>query len=145
MCKEKVAIKGMLDFDSTAALLEELAKSYRNKTVCIEMGKDVICLNPGEYIDVEVEASVKKGKQKMTIELAWKEELLSEETKLKISSKMPEAKLVKPNDVAAVKANATKDAAFADDKSAKVTIGEKNLEKENPKNVKAKVELGLKK
>lgn len=99
MSKEKIAITGTLDFAATAVLLEELAKSYREKTICIELGAEYICLQPGEYVDVEVEAAVKKGKQKLCIELSWKEELLSDEVKLKISSKAPDAKLVKPEDV----------------------------------------------
>ncbi|MFZ5760527.1 MAG: amphi-Trp domain-containing protein [Thermodesulfobacteriota bacterium] len=96
MTKEKMAIEGTLDFAAAATLLDELAKSYREKTICIEKGEECICLTPGEYVEVEVEAAIKKGKQKVSIELSWKEELLSEEAKLKISSRVPEARLVPP-------------------------------------------------
>lgn len=116
MCKEKIAIKGMLDYAATATLLDELAKSYKEKTVCIEMGEDVICLKPGDYIDVKVEASVKKGKQKLSISLSWKEELLSEEALLTISSKVPEAKLIKPEEAGAAKVCGKKDENPADKK-----------------------------
>ncbi|MCB2183017.1 MAG: amphi-Trp domain-containing protein [Desulfobulbaceae bacterium] len=149
MCKEKIAIKGMLDYSATATLLDELATSYRDKTVCIERGEEVICLKPGDYIDVKVEASMKKGKQKLNIALSWKDDLLSEEAKLKISSKIPDAKLVKPDEVGASKEPEKKDVTSAkekcdtphkkdDSESGQAKPAENKAEKEDPKKTKGK-------
>ena len=93
MKKNEVKIKKTLEFSAAKAILENLVKSFGEKTVVIESGNDFVTLSPADTIDIELEASCKKNKEKIVIELTWKKELpVAEkpEAELKISSTEPE-------------------------------------------------------
>jgi amphi-Trp domain-containing protein len=93
MKKNEVKVKGTMDVKAVAAILEDMVRSFKEGTVCIESGKEFVTLKPAGNIDLEVEAAEKKGKQKLVIEMGWREpvpEPEAEETVFKISSKEPE-------------------------------------------------------
>lgn len=91
MSKNGIAIKGTMDFESVLAFLEDVVNSFREKTVCVQRGDDFVTLKPGETIEMELEAVEKKGKQKLSLELSWREEVITEgEEPFKVSCEVPE-------------------------------------------------------
>lgn len=95
MGKQGIALKGSMDFDSVVAFLEDVVRSFKEKKVCVQRGEEFVTLTPGDSIDLEVEATRKKGKQKLCIELNWREELHVEaDMPFQVSSCEPEPKLV---------------------------------------------------
>lgn len=63
MSKQGMVVKGMMDYESVVNFLEDFLKSFKEKTVCVQRGDDFVTLKPADNMDVEIEASVKKGKQ----------------------------------------------------------------------------------
>jgi amphi-Trp domain-containing protein len=95
MSKQGIAIKGSMDYASVVAFLEDVVRSFKEKKVCVQRGEEFVTLTPGESIDLEVEAAQKKGKQKLCIELTWREELSVEsDMPFKVSACEPEPKPV---------------------------------------------------
>jgi amphi-Trp domain-containing protein len=91
MSKEEMSLKGSMDFASTVAFLGDFVKSFAEKTVCIEKGDEFIALKPTDAITFEIEAQRRKGKQKLSIELSWNEEMTPEaSTYFTVSSREPE-------------------------------------------------------
>ncbi|SLM32655.1 hypothetical protein MTBBW1_790053 [Desulfamplus magnetovallimortis] len=91
MKKQEINIKHELSVEETVDLFNEISKSISEGTISIEYGEKQISLKPGCRFDVEIEATRKKGKQKLNIELSWKEEDPTCACKpvLKISSQEP--------------------------------------------------------
>lgn len=73
MKKNEVKIKRNMDAEAVGALLSDLVDSFRQGTVCIQEGPAFVTLNPTGEIEMEIAAAEKKGKQKIDIELSWKE------------------------------------------------------------------------
>ena len=91
MSKSGLAIKGAMDFDSVSTFLTDLVASFKERTICVQRGEEFVTLKPGELIELELEVLVKKGKQKLSLELAWRDEVLTEvEAPFKVSAKEPE-------------------------------------------------------
>jgi amphi-Trp domain-containing protein len=91
MSKCEMNLKGNVDFTAAIALLGDIVKSFKDKTVCIQKGGEFVTLKPTEPIAFEIAAQRKKGKQKLSIELSWFEEMSVEApTEFKVSSKEPE-------------------------------------------------------
>lgn len=95
MSKSGVSVKGTMDFPSMVAFLEDLVGCFKEKTICIQRGDEFITLKPAENIEMEIEAKQKKGKEKLVLELSWREELpqLDEEeaeAPFRVSAKEPE-------------------------------------------------------
>ncbi len=91
MGKQGIVIKGSMDYASVVAFLEDVVRSFKERKLCVQRGEEYVTLTPGESIDLEVEAAQKKGKQKLCIELNWREELGAEsDTPFKVSSCEPE-------------------------------------------------------
>ena len=92
MKKNEVKIKGNMTAKDVAVLLEDLVKSIKAGTVCIESGDNFVTLKPGDNIDFGIEAVQKKGKEKLSIEFGWRQPVPEDEEPenvLKISSKEP--------------------------------------------------------
>lgn len=91
MKKQELSIKHELSAEETVNLFNEIAKSISEGTISIEYGEKQITLKPGCCFDVSIEAAQKKGKQKLNIELSWKEgeQVCSCKPVLKISSQEP--------------------------------------------------------
>jgi len=91
MKKNEVAIKCKLETNAVAAMLSDLAKSFKEGKVVIQKGASFVTLRPVGVIEVEIEAVEKKGKQKIEIQLDWEEEILLDaaEARIKISAQDP--------------------------------------------------------
>ncbi|MBF0258937.1 MAG: amphi-Trp domain-containing protein [Desulfamplus sp.] len=91
MKKQEMNIKHELSVEETVDLFNEIAKSISEGTISIEYGEKQITLKTGCRFDVMIEATQKKGKQKLNIELSWKDEdsKCSSKPVLKISSQEP--------------------------------------------------------
>jgi amphi-Trp domain-containing protein len=90
--KSEVKIKRTMEADALADLLDDLVKSIREGTVCVQRGEEFVTLNPGGRIELELEAGQKKDKQKFSIEMSWRQLDIEEEESadFKISSREPE-------------------------------------------------------
>lgn len=98
--KSGISVKGSMDFKSVTSFLEDLVKSFKDKTVVVQRGTEFVTLKPTDTIDLELEAAVKKGKQKLTVELAWREDVQSdEEVSFRVTSTEPEPVAVVLGDV----------------------------------------------
>jgi amphi-Trp domain-containing protein len=91
MKKNEVAIKYKLETDAVAAMLSDLAKSFKEGKVVIQKGASLVTLRPAGVIEVEIEAVEKKGKQKIEIQMDWEEDILLDaaEAGIKISAEEP--------------------------------------------------------
>ncbi|QLA15019.1 amphi-Trp domain-containing protein [Desulfolutivibrio sulfoxidireducens] len=104
MGKHGISLKGTVDFAGASALLADLVKSFGEKTVCLQKGDEFCTLKPGEAISFEIEAELKKNRQKLVIELSWLEEAPAQAAQdIKITSVEPEP-LPEPELPAAVEA-----------------------------------------
>ncbi len=122
MGKQGISIKGSMDHASVVAFLEDVVKSFKDKTVCVQRGDEFVTLTPADSIELEIEAVVKKGKQKLSIELNWREEITIEsaDTPFKVSSVEPEPKPVEePVEEVAEKVEEVKEAVKEEAKDAK--------------------------
>ena len=80
MKKTEVNVKCKVETEVVANLLSDLAKNFREGKVVIQKGGSFVTLKPVGQIEVELEATEKKGKQRIEIQLSWKEEILLEQT-----------------------------------------------------------------
>ncbi len=91
MKKNEVNVKCKMEAEAVADMLSDMAKSFREGKVVIQKGSSFVTLKPIGQIDMELAAAEKKGKQKIEIQLSWKEEILSEqkEDEFRISGDEP--------------------------------------------------------
>ncbi len=90
MSHKKVESKTQLKRDQVASYLEELAKSLRAGKLLIQCDEDYVYLAPTDVLDLELEASQKKNREKVSLELSWSlEPAVKPEPALQISSKEP--------------------------------------------------------
>lgn len=73
MSKSSISLKGSMDPQSLAQLLEDMAKSIKAGTVCLQKGGEFVTLKTSGPMDFTIEAAVKKGKQKLEIAVKWEE------------------------------------------------------------------------
>lgn len=90
--KNEIKIKQTMELAAVNDILKDLVKSFDEGTVCFEKGKEFVTLRPGKVIEVEIEAETKKDKQKLSIELSWRQYEPEKEDLpvIKISSEEPE-------------------------------------------------------
>jgi len=79
MSKKEVKLKEAMSRDQVAAYLENLIAGLKAGKICVQQGEQFVALCPEQLINVEIQASVKKGKEKFEMELAWRKEEASEE------------------------------------------------------------------
>lgn len=91
MKKNEVAVKCKLEADAVGSMLSDLARNFKEGKVVIQKGASFVTMRPEGQIEVEIEAVEKKGKQKIEIQLSWKEEILLDtpEAEIKISAEEP--------------------------------------------------------
>lgn len=87
--KKSLAIKNKLKCSQMVACLEDLIASLKKRTLCIKQGDEFINLNPGSTAEFEVHASVKKGKERLTLKMTWRSEKTEEGAGLRILSSEP--------------------------------------------------------
>jgi amphi-Trp domain-containing protein len=98
--KNEIKIKQTMELGTVNDILKDLVKSFEEGTVCLEKGREFVTLRPGKVIEVEIEAETKKDKQKLNVELSWRQ-LEPEEEELpaiKISSEEPEMEAPTPEE-----------------------------------------------
>lgn len=74
MGKKIIEIKGVLEKNSVIAFMEDVIAGLKSGIIHISCGEQAATIKPQDGAEVEIEASVKKGKQKLAIELTWREE-----------------------------------------------------------------------
>jgi len=91
MKKNEITVKCKLESDAAGSMLSELASRFKEGKVVIQKGTSFVTLRPAGQIEVEIEAVEKKGKQKIEIQLSWKEEILLDapEAEIRISAEEP--------------------------------------------------------
>lgn len=94
MSKNSMECKSVMTKAQAAELLEDLARSLRQGTVCVQRDPEFVTLKPRDGMEVVLAAAQKKGKEKLEIELAWHQEVTptQEPGGFKISAKEPEPK-----------------------------------------------------
>ena len=98
MSKSGLKFKSSMEREQVAVLLEDMARSLRKGIICAQQDPDFLTLTPGEVISVEFEAAQKKDKEKVELELSWRQEVTAEATPtdFKISAQQPEIKIEPP-------------------------------------------------
>lgn len=91
MEKREVSLKSKLEQAKVISYLEDLTKSLKEGTVCVQQGTDIVTLRPSSYIEIELEASVKKNKERLSIELTWRADKEEEEQDFSITATEPVA------------------------------------------------------
>lgn len=93
MSKQSVSLKGEMELGNVIDHLEKIMNGLTQGTICIQQGSDLVTLKPTSHIDIELEASLKGNKEKLTLELSWKQESEKEypDQDFKISCTEPEA------------------------------------------------------
>ena len=98
---QEVSVKAHMELTQVVSYLEALIASLNDGKVYIEQGSNVIALTPTDSVDVEIEATEKKGKQKFSLELVWRKKSSSpQDVGLKISSTKPVVEEVEATDMA---------------------------------------------
>ncbi|GFK93624.1 hypothetical protein NNJEOMEG_01458 [Fundidesulfovibrio magnetotacticus] len=73
MSTKSLSLEGTLAPSDLAVLLEELATGLRAGVVCLHRGEEFLTLKPGSALEFEVEAAVKKGRQRLDLSVKWRE------------------------------------------------------------------------
>lgn len=102
MGKKSVETCNVMSSQETIAFLQDLQAGFEAGVLCVRKGAEFLTLQPGEKIEVEVEATVKKDKQKLVVELSWREaEKTEERHSLRITTSEPPSLDVAQADAAA--------------------------------------------
>ncbi len=72
--KKRLLVKDKLERYQVVKCLENIVAGIKSGTLCIEQGKEFVTLKPQNTVDVEIEAIVKKEKEKFVLELVWSTE-----------------------------------------------------------------------
>ena len=73
MGKKNIEVSSVMSGREVIALLQDLKAGFETGLVCVRKGSDHVALRPGERVSVEVEATIKKDKQKFVLEMSWRE------------------------------------------------------------------------
>lgn len=94
MGKNSMECKSVMTRAQAAELLEDLARSLRQGTVCVQRDPEFVTLKPRDGMEVVLGAAQKKGKEKLEIELTWYMEVAEAPTPsgFRITAKEPEPK-----------------------------------------------------
>jgi len=102
MSKSSISLKGSMDPQSLAQLLEDMAKSIKAGTVCLQKGGEFVTLKTSGPMDFTIEAAVKKGKQKLEIAVKWEERAEMAPDEITISAVEPELPACDPEVVESI-------------------------------------------
>jgi len=78
--KAKLQFESMLARDEAASYFEAIVKGLRKGSIHFHQSDDSVTLSPAEHVGVEVKASQKNGREKLTFELMWRTDRGSELT-----------------------------------------------------------------
>lgn len=69
--KKIVVVKGELELSQVVTCLENILAGIKAETLCIQQGEEFVTLKPHSTVEVEIEATVKKRKERFVLELTW--------------------------------------------------------------------------
>ena len=72
MSKKEFSFRTEVSPKEAAARIEEIAETLRQGTVCLRRGEDLVVLEPGYRVSLEIDAGAKKDKARLTIGLSWR-------------------------------------------------------------------------
>jgi amphi-Trp domain-containing protein len=83
MSKKEISYKAKLNPTQAAALLENLMNSIKEGAVRVQVGEEHLLLKIDDQnrLDFEMSAVEKKGKRRLSLELAWKEKTQKDDKK----------------------------------------------------------------
>ncbi|MDQ7031252.1 MAG: amphi-Trp domain-containing protein [Desulfonauticus sp.] len=92
MRKDKISVEQVLKLEKVITYLEGLLEGFKAGKIVVEHEGKVMNLKPAELVEVEIEAKQKPDKEKFSLELSWRPELVEDEDPgLKISKEEPKA------------------------------------------------------
>jgi len=93
MSKQSVSLKGEMELERVITHLQEIVNGLKEGTICIQQSTDLVTLKPSGNIEVELEATLKGDKEKLSMELSWRQETEKEalDQDFKITCSEPEA------------------------------------------------------
>lgn len=102
MSKE-LSYKSHVDRQQVIGYLRDLAQSLEDGVAYVKHGSNVVALHPSDAIEIEVDVSEKKSKQKLSFELCWRAFDDSKQEDFEISATEPitETEAAKVEDVEA--------------------------------------------
>lgn len=72
MEKEKLQLVTRLVCADAAGVIEALAEGLKERCLKIQKGDQTMVLNPPEAVDIELEAKIKEGRGKVSLEISWR-------------------------------------------------------------------------
>jgi amphi-Trp domain-containing protein len=70
--KKEVGYKSVTSWDDVVSYLEEILAGMKSGTVTIDTGRDRVELKAGPDVKLEIEATTKKDKNKLVVDLSWR-------------------------------------------------------------------------
>ena len=92
MSKHELKFKGVLDKTDITAHLENLVQALRQGRINLQHNDEILSLNPGARIKMEIKAEIKPEKEKIELEITWRDnmELSADTGALVISGTLPD-------------------------------------------------------
>ena len=69
--KQKITVKGPLEYQEAAEYLENIAATLRSGRMTLQKGVESVMLTPPPFVDFSIEASQKDDKSKLSIKIGW--------------------------------------------------------------------------
>ncbi|MFH0823924.1 MAG: amphi-Trp domain-containing protein [Pseudomonadota bacterium] len=94
MSKQEVVVKKTLEMDKAIQYLQDIVDSLKAGRICVEHQGQSVFLTPAQVVEVEFEATKKKNKERIELEITWhSSEKISTGEDLSISPKEPPVEL----------------------------------------------------
>ena len=74
MAKNKIEIEGTMELTQAVAYIEDTLKGLKAGAVHVQLGADSVLLHPKSIVEMEMEVTQKKDKEKILLEISWKTE-----------------------------------------------------------------------
>lgn len=72
MSKSKLSLEQTMELAKVVATLEDVLNGLKNGSLTLQHGAESVTLTPPGVVELEMEASQKKDKEKLSIQIAWK-------------------------------------------------------------------------
>lgn len=89
MGKNKISLDGSMELAQVITYLEDVLQGLKAGTVHVQLGGETVTLYPASVVECEMELAQKKDKEKISIELSWKQNAAKAEGEVKISPAAP--------------------------------------------------------
>jgi amphi-Trp domain-containing protein len=90
MSKQEIEIKTALGREEASRYLQELAQCLAGGKIVVQRGGEYVELRPQHGLELEIEATRKKDKEKISLELSWRvDAALEQGCELKICAEAP--------------------------------------------------------